>query len=174
MLCLEKVADKLKRADWSRFMTCLQRLLLAAMLGLLPDLALAERLDLQKDGINLSVDTLSDRTVFCFSASNDFRVSSEYGIEFRAVGQSAKFWRDHLPKVVTGPPRYFKLPLRVELRTRGTRQARRRIFARRGCGRSRGTGSDRKALPAAAPREASLPDAGTGRRAAPQVSRLRA
>ena len=84
----------------------------------------AAKLHLQKDGVNLSIATLADRVVFCISASGDLKVSSEYGIGFKADGANVKLWRDALPKVVTGSPYYFDLPLRIELKTRGNAQVR--------------------------------------------------
>lgn len=79
---------------------------------------------LQKDGVGLSIATLADRVVFCISASGDLKVSSEYGVEFKADGPNAKLWRENLPKVITGSPYYFDLPLRIELKTRGSAQQR--------------------------------------------------
>jgi hypothetical protein len=76
----------------------------------------------QKDGVTLSVEALADRAVFCISASGDLQISSEYGIEFKAA--NGKPWNEALPKVVTGKPYYFDLPLRIELRTRGRPQQR--------------------------------------------------
>jgi hypothetical protein len=80
---------------------------------------------LQKNGVTLAVTTLVDRVVFCISASGDLKVSSEYGVEFKSNPHNAKFWLDALPKVVTGPPYYFDLPLRIELKTRGNVHERR-------------------------------------------------
>jgi len=74
---------------------------------------------LQSDGVNLSIATLADRVVFCISASGDLKVSSEYGVEFKTDRPHGKLWRETLPKVVTGSPYYFDLPLRIELKTRG-------------------------------------------------------
>jgi hypothetical protein len=79
---------------------------------------------LQKNGVNLSIATLADRVVFCISALGDLKVSSEYGVEFKADGPYGKLWRETLPKVVTGSPYYFDLPLRIELKTRGNAEER--------------------------------------------------
>jgi hypothetical protein len=79
---------------------------------------------LQKNGVNLSIATLADRVVFCISALGDLKVSSEYGVEFRADGPYGKLWQETLPKVVTGSPYYFDLPLRIELKTRGNAEER--------------------------------------------------
>jgi len=79
----------------------------------------AAEVHLQKDGVSLSIATLADRVVFCISASGDLKVSSEYGVEFKTNEASAKLWRETLPKVFTGAPYYFELPLRIELKTRG-------------------------------------------------------
>jgi hypothetical protein len=84
----------------------------------------AAEVNLQKDGVSLSIATLADGVVFCISASGDLKVSSEYGVEFRADGPNARLWRETLPKVVTGSPYYFDLPLRIELKTRGNAQER--------------------------------------------------
>jgi hypothetical protein len=73
----------------------------------------------EKEGVSLSIATLGDRVAFCIAASGDLKISSEYGIEFKADGQHGKLWSETLPKVVTGPPYYFDLPLRIELKTRG-------------------------------------------------------
>jgi hypothetical protein len=94
-----------------------------ALLVLAPFSADAE-VHLQKDGVRLSVTTLVDRVVFCISASGDLKISSEYGVEFKADRQNGRFWSEPLPKVVTGPPYYFNLPLRIELKTRGNAQER--------------------------------------------------
>jgi hypothetical protein len=94
-----------------------------AALILAPIPAAAE-VHLQKDGVNLSIATLADRVVFCITASGDLKVSSEYGVEFKADGPSAKLWRETLPKVVTGSPYYFDLPLRIELKTHGNAEER--------------------------------------------------
>jgi hypothetical protein len=84
----------------------------------------AAELHVQKEGVNLSISTLADRVVFCISASGDFKVSSEYGVEFKADAKNGKLWSETLPKVVTGLPYYFDLPLRIELKTRGTARER--------------------------------------------------
>ena len=84
----------------------------------------AAEVHLQKDGVSLSIATLADRVVFCISASGDLKVSSEYGVEFKADGPNGELWRETLPKVVTGSPYYFDLPLRIELKTRGNAPAR--------------------------------------------------
>jgi hypothetical protein len=73
---------------------------------------------LQQDGINLSVTTLADRVVFCIAATGDLKVSSEYGVEFKTDRKNRKYWSETLPKIVTGAPYYFDLPLRIELKTR--------------------------------------------------------
>lgn len=79
---------------------------------------------LQKDGVNLSITTLADRVVFCITASGDLKISSEYGVEFNTDRQNRKYWSDTLPKVVTGSPYYFDLPLRIDLKTRDKAQER--------------------------------------------------
>jgi hypothetical protein len=94
-----------------------------AALILAPIPAAAE-VHLQKDGVNLSIATLADRVVFCISASGDLKISSEYGVGFKADGPNGKLWRETLPKVVTGSPYYFDLPLRIELKTRGNAEKR--------------------------------------------------
>ena len=94
-----------------------------AALILAPIPAAAE-VHLQKDGVNLSIAALADRVVFCITASGDLKVSSEYGVEFKTDGPSAKLWREILPKVVTGSPYYFDLPLRIELKTHGNAEKR--------------------------------------------------
>jgi hypothetical protein len=73
----------------------------------------------------LSVTTLVDRVAFCISTTGDLKISSEYGVEFKADRQNGKFWSEPLPKVVTGPPYYFDLPLQIELKTRGNARERR-------------------------------------------------
>jgi hypothetical protein len=95
-----------------------------AALILLASIPAAAEVHLQKDGVNLSIATLADRVVFCISASGDLKVSSEYGVEFKADGPYGKLWRETLPKVVTGSPYYFDLPLRIELKTRGNAEER--------------------------------------------------
>jgi hypothetical protein len=99
-------------------------ILLAVALAAFPRSASAELL-LRKDGVTLAVTTLADRVVFCISASGDQKVSSEYGVEFKSAAHDARFWLDALPKVVTGTPYYFDLPLRIELKTRGSARERR-------------------------------------------------
>jgi hypothetical protein len=94
-----------------------------ALVALAPFSADAE-VHMQKDGVTLSVTTLVDRVIFCISALGDSKISSEFGVEFKADRQNSKLWSEHLPKVVTGPPYYFDLPLRVELKTRGNAQER--------------------------------------------------
>ena len=79
---------------------------------------------LEKDGVRLAVEAHTDHVVFCISASGDLKVSSEYGVEFKSAKTTSKLWAEALPKVVTGPPYYFALPLRIELRTRGNAQER--------------------------------------------------
>jgi hypothetical protein len=106
-----------KRRSMTRYFT------IFALLVLAPFSADAE-VHLQKDGVRLSVTTLVDRVVFCISASSDLKISSEYGVEFKADRQNGRFWSEPLPKVVTGPPYYFILPLRIELKTRGNAQER--------------------------------------------------
>jgi hypothetical protein len=98
-------------------------LTILALLVMAPFSADAE-VHLQRDGVRLSVVTLVDRVVFCISTSDDLKISSEYGVEFKADRQNGGFWSDPLPKVVTGPPYYFDLPLRIELKTRGKAQER--------------------------------------------------
>jgi hypothetical protein len=98
--------------------------LLAAALVLFPCSASAELL-LRKDGVTLAVTTLVDRVVFCITATGDIKVSSEYGVELKSAPHDARSWLDALPKVVTGVPYYFDLPLRVELKTRGNARERR-------------------------------------------------
>jgi len=104
--------------------------LLMRSLGILAWLALASssahaELLLRKDGVNLKVTSLVDRVVFCISASGDLKVSSEYGVEFKSTAHNVRFWQDALPKIVTAPPYYFDLPLRIELKTRGSARERR-------------------------------------------------
>jgi hypothetical protein len=79
---------------------------------------------MEKQGVSLSTATLGDRVVFCIAASGDLKISSEYGVEFRTDGQHGRLWSETLPKVVTGPPYYFDLPLRIELKTRGNARER--------------------------------------------------
>jgi hypothetical protein len=93
-------------------------ILLATTLATFPCLANAE-LVLRKDGVTVAVTTLVDRVVFCIAASGDLKISSEYGVEFKSSPDNAQLWFDALPKVVTGIPYYFDLPLRIELKTRG-------------------------------------------------------
>jgi hypothetical protein len=95
-----------------------------AVLIPLSSLPAAAEVHLQKDGVNLSVATLADRVVFCISASGDLKVSSEYGVEFKADGPYSKLWGETLPKVVTGSRYYFDLPLRIELKTHGNAEER--------------------------------------------------
>jgi hypothetical protein len=95
-----------------------------AALILLASIPAAAEVHLQRDGVNLSIATLADRVVFCISASGDLKVSSEYGVEFKADGPYGKFWRETLPKVVTGSPYYFDLPLRIELKRHANAAAR--------------------------------------------------
>jgi hypothetical protein len=80
---------------------------------------------LQKDGLSVAVASLADRVAFCITAADDLKISSEYGIEFKTDRRNSVFWLEALPKVVTGPPYYFDLPLRIELRTRGNVRERR-------------------------------------------------
>src|ERR1700680_3844987 len=68
-----------------------------AALILLASIPAAAEVHLQKDGVNLSIATLADRVVFCISASGDLKVSSEYGVEFKADGPYGKLWRETLP-----------------------------------------------------------------------------
>lgn len=96
----------------------------AVALASFPCSARAELL-LRKDGLTLAVTALADRVVFCIAASGDLKVSSEYGVEFKAAPSDARLWRDALPKVVTAAPYYFDLPLRIELKTRGSARERR-------------------------------------------------
>jgi hypothetical protein len=91
---------------------------------ILTSIPAAAEVRLQKDGISLSIAALADRVVFCISASGDLKVSSEYGVAFKADGPNSKLWRETLPKIVTGPPYYFDLPLRIEMKTRGNAQER--------------------------------------------------
>jgi hypothetical protein len=95
--------------------------LAAVMLAPVPA---AAELHLEKQGVSLSLSTLADRVVFCISASGDYKVSSEYGVEFKADAKNGKLWSETLPKVVTGSPYYFDLPLRIELKTRGSARER--------------------------------------------------
>lgn len=96
----------------------------AVALASFPCSAHAELL-LRKDGLTLAVTALADRVVFCIAASGDLKVSSEYGVEFKSAPPDTRLWRDALPKVVTAAPYYFDLPLRIELKTRGSARQRR-------------------------------------------------
>jgi hypothetical protein len=95
------------------------------VLLLCPLSAAEAEMNVKKDGVRVSVTTLVDRVVFCIFASGDLRISSEYGIEFKADRQNVRSWLERLPKVVMGPPYYFDLPLRIELKTREGAQQRR-------------------------------------------------
>jgi hypothetical protein len=68
---------------------------------ILTSIPAAAEVRLQKDGVNLSIAALADRVVFCISASGDLKVSSEYGVAFKADGPNSKLWRETLPKIVT-------------------------------------------------------------------------
>jgi hypothetical protein len=105
------------------FMARYLRILTTVALACFTYSAKAELL-LRRDGVTVAVTTLVDRVVFCISASGDLKVSSEYGIEFKSAPQNARFWLESLPKVVTGSPYYFDLPLRIELKTRGKAEER--------------------------------------------------
>jgi|SRR5450432_446886 hypothetical protein len=115
-----------KLPDKPGFRNSMMRILYSAILAMLilASVPAAAELHLQKDGVSLSIATLADRVVFCISASGDLKVSSEYGVGFRADGQNGKLWRETLPKVVTATPYYFDLPLRIELKTRGNAEVR--------------------------------------------------
>ena len=73
----------------------------------------------QHDGVTLNAYSRNGRITFCFDAEKDVKIASEYGVEFTVPPSEAKHWSETLPKVVTGSEPYFKLPVRIDLKTRG-------------------------------------------------------
>jgi hypothetical protein len=79
----------------------------------------------QSDGLSVEVMVQRNHVVFCIRAENDLKISSEYGVEFKADRRDARLWDERLPKVVTGAGDYFDLPLRIDLKSRGDVRGRR-------------------------------------------------
>jgi hypothetical protein len=73
----------------------------------------------QQPGVRLEVYSRSGKAIFCFGAEENVRLASEYGIEFKVAHDQEKLWDERFPKLVAGSEPYFKLPVRIELRTRG-------------------------------------------------------
>ncbi len=71
----------------------------------------------EQDGVALSVMSLPDRIVFCIEADANHKISAEYGVEIKLLKGDKKLWREKFPKVITGPNRYFELPVRIDLHT---------------------------------------------------------
>src|SRR5665213_2523169 len=59
------------------------------------------------NGVALEVHTMRDRVFFCIDAEKDFKISAQYGVEFKASRREAHLWNESLPKVVTGSDWYF-------------------------------------------------------------------
>jgi hypothetical protein len=78
----------------------------------------------QHDGVILNAYSGSGQITFCFDAEKDVKIASEYGVEFKVPHGQAKLWNEPLPKLVAGSEPYFKLPVRIDLKTRGVAQRR--------------------------------------------------
>jgi hypothetical protein len=76
------------------------------------------------DGVTLDAYARDGRIIFCFNAEKQMKIASEYGVEFSVPKGQARYWDESLPKVVAGTQPYFDLPVRIELKTRGSSRAR--------------------------------------------------
>lgn len=79
---------------------------------------------LQREGVTIDAYSQNDRITFCFDAEKNVKIASEYGVEFAVPREEAKLWEESFPKIVSGKEPYFKLPVRIELRTRGVPRSR--------------------------------------------------
>jgi len=82
----------------------------------------AEFLQWRNQGLNLSAVRLADRIILCLQADDGWRLSSDYGVELSVPSDDKRLWGENFPKLVTGPERYFQLPLRIDLRTKATKK----------------------------------------------------
>jgi hypothetical protein len=61
---------------------------------------------------------------FCFSAQENVKIASEYGVQFKVPGSQVKFWDERMPKLHRRSEPYFDLPVQIDLKTRGATRKR--------------------------------------------------
>jgi len=76
------------------------------------------------DGVTLDAYSRSDRVTFCFSARENVKIASEYGVPFKVPDSQVKFWDERMPKLHQGSEPYFDLPVQIDLKTRGATRKR--------------------------------------------------
>lgn len=82
--------------------------------------AAAENLRLQQSGVSLEVITEVDKVTLCITADDRTKISAQYGVSIESPGSEVGVWRAKLPERIASEDWDFKLPLRIDLRTRAT------------------------------------------------------
>jgi len=77
----------------------------------------AAGLQLRQSGVNLEVFTMPDRVVLCFNADDRTKISGQYGVSIESPADAGT-WQDRLPERIASEDWDFKLPLRVDMRTK--------------------------------------------------------
>src|ERR1700737_1530908 len=76
------------------------------------------------DGVTLDAYSRSDRVTFCFSARENVKIASEYGVQLKVPDSRGKFGDERRPKLHPRPEPSFDRPVQIELKTRGATRKR--------------------------------------------------